>query len=170
MTLNQVTSKLLRQAIELYLDRAYPDGAPSEAVRQRAQLPEGRAGADLLSDPRWERVPGAADAEAAARFNLRLGNNRYPHMKLGVDRVSGSDQFVLVVDTHDKHFAQMVQAGEQAEYRELLEHNARVQHEIERAWTAAGLPTFERFLRSRLTDMAGGRGGRDATTDGGKDS
>ena len=127
MTLSEVTNDLLSQAIAIYLEVAYPESAPSEAVRQRAALPDGKDGTELLADERFERVPPDAAPEGAMRFNLRLGNARYPHMKLGIDRVSNSENFVLVVDTHDRHVAAMVQDGEREAYRELLAHNTRVQ-------------------------------------------
>jgi len=157
VTLEEITSELLSRAVSLYLAVAYADGEPSEAARHRAELPEGRRGADLLGDERFERVPPDVPVGKAERINLRLGNARYPHMKLGVSRVSNSSQYVLVVDAHDKHFAAMVQEGERSQYRDLLNYNARVQQQIERAWTEAGLPTGERYLRSRLTDLSGRR-------------
>lgn len=162
MKLNEVTSELLKQAIDMYLAIAYPQGGWSESVAERARLPEGLRGAALLSDARFERVPAEAPVEAATRFNLRLGNAGYLHMKLGIDRVSDSDEYVLVVDTHDKHFSEMVQEKERQEYRDLLANNQRLHDEIQNAWSAAGLPTFERYLRSRLEGLRGRGGGKKA--------
>ena len=156
MTLDEVTSDILSRAIGIYLRIAYGDGGYSDAVRDRAALPEGRSGDRLLADPRFERVPTDAEVARADRFNLRLGNAGYPHMKLGVDRAGESEQFVLVVDTHDRHVAAMVQEGEREAYQALLDANRRISQEIERAWTEAGLPTFERYLRGRLAASRGG--------------
>ncbi len=157
MKLENVTSELLGEAVAVYLRIAYPEGGLSEAVRERAGLPAGARGAELLGEARFERVPSEAAVEDADRFNLRLGNARYPHMKLGIDRVSKTDEYVLVVDCHDKHFAALVRDGEQSRYCELLDFNRRVQHEVEQAWTEAGLPTFERYLRGRLASYQGSR-------------
>jgi len=151
--LDDFDSKILSRAIKVYLASAYPSGQVSEAVRERADLASSPDGVALLSDQRFERVPAEATVRKAMRFNLRLGNDRYPHMKLGIDRVSGSEDFVLMVDTHDKHFAKMVQQKELAEYRALLDHNDALKQSIERAWTEAGLPTFENYLRSHLADL-----------------
>lgn len=159
MKLDEVTSELLSRAIDIYLAIAYPQGGYSDSVVERARLGQGLRGQPLLGDPRFERLPADVTVAAAQRFNLRLGNALYLHMKLGIDRVSESDQYVLVVDTHDKHFSEMVQEKEREMYRDLLTHNQRVHDEIEKAWGAAGLPTFERYLRSRLEGLRG-RGGR----------
>lgn len=156
VTLSEVTSELLSRAVAIYLEIAYPGSPPSEAVRERAALPDSKAGAELLSEERFERVPADAAPENAMRFNLRLGNARYPHMKLGIDRVSNSESFVLVVDTHDRHVAAMVQDGEREAYQALLAHNTGVQERIEQAWTEAGLPTFEQYLRGRLSGLRKG--------------
>ncbi|HOI56738.1 MAG TPA: hypothetical protein PLP01_15920 [Phycisphaerae bacterium] len=154
MKLDDITSELLSRAVATYLKTAYPHGEPSEAVRRQADLPPGRRGRELLDDERFERIAGGSDPAAVQRFNLRLGNESYPHMKLGVDRVSGTDDFVLVVDTHDKHFAMMVQQNEQDRYKELLQRNDATKQAIERAWTEAGLPTFENYLRGRLAGLS----------------
>ncbi len=157
MRLSDITTELLQVAIGLYLERAYQnsDQIP-ESVRQRAELPPGLAGPALLELDIFERVPADAAPEEAQRFNLRLGNAGYLHMKLGIDRVSGTDEFVLVVDTHDKHFAALVQGGEQDQYRALVDRNAGVKQAIESAWAEADLPTFQGYLRQRLKSMKDG--------------
>jgi len=153
--LDDFDSEILLRAIEVYLASAYPSGEISEAMRRRASMAWSPGGVALLADERFERVPADAAVQEAMRFNLRLGNERYPHMKLGIDRVSGSEHFVLMVDTHDKHFAKMVQQAEQADYKALLDHNDALKRSIERAWTEAGLPTFENYLRHYLAELHG---------------
>jgi hypothetical protein len=150
---DEVSSDLLTEAIAIYLGIAYPEGGVTDVVAERTRLAPGRRGANVLGDERFERVPCGAEVADAQRFNLRLGNARYLHMKLGIDRVSDSDEYVLVVDTHDTHFAEMIQQTEQAEYRQLLDRNQQIRETIEKAWTEAGLPTFEHYLRSRLAGL-----------------
>ena len=41
-------------------------------------------------------------------------------------------------------------------YGRLLEHNRQVREAIEKAWNAAGMPTFESYLRSHLDRLRGG--------------
>ncbi len=151
--LDDLSSEMLSRAVEVYLASAYPSGEVSEVVRRHASVASSPGGLALLAEERFERVPAEAEVQEAMRFNLRLGNERYPHMKLGIDRVSGSEHFVLMVDTHDKHFAKMVQQTEQAEYKALLDHNVALKRLIERAWTDAGLPTFENYLRGHLAEL-----------------
>jgi hypothetical protein len=151
--LDDFDSAILLRAIKVYLESAYPSGEVSEEVRRRASVASSPGGVALLADERFERLPAEAAVEKVMRFNLRLGNERYPHMKLGIDRVSGSEHFVLMVDTHDKHFAKMVQQTEQADYKALLDHNDGLKRSIERAWTDAGLPTFENYLRNHLAEL-----------------
>ena len=55
LELQDYTRQLLSQAIDGFLRLAYPQGQPSEAVRQRASLPEGLEAEALLADERFER-------------------------------------------------------------------------------------------------------------------
>jgi hypothetical protein len=72
-------------------------------------------------------------------------------MKLGLDRVPETEDWVLVADSHDRQLMAVVQAHERAALEALLQHNADLKMRIERRWTEAGLPTFERFIRGRLS-------------------
>jgi hypothetical protein len=178
--LEEMTSEMLGRAIEIYLRLAYAGAAPSELVRERAAIPAGRRGRELVEEARFERVPDATAGaqslnpspgpsghplprergeeeavapkgeELAERYNLRLGNAGYLNMKLGICRVAATEDYVLRVDTHDKMFAVMVQEKENAEYTALVERNRKLQNEIERAWSEAGLATFENYLREKL--------------------
>ena len=153
--LEEMTSAVVGRAIEIYLRLAYAGAEPSETVRQRAAIPAGRGGKELVGEERFERVPAGAAVGEAERYNLRLGNAGYLNMKLGICRVAATEDYVLRVDTHDKMFAVIVQEKENAEYQVLIERNRQLQNEIERAWTEAGLPTFERYLREQLAAQRG---------------
>jgi len=166
--LEELTSEELGRAIEIYLRLAYAGAEPSATVRERAAIPAGRRGRELVEEARFERVEMKREVESqnpspgpggppspkgeglAERYNLRLGNAGYLNMKLGICRVAATDDYVLRVDTHDKMFAAMVQEKENAEYAALIERNRKLQNEIERAWSEAGLATFENYLRGQL--------------------
>jgi hypothetical protein len=153
--LEEITSEMLGRAIEIYLRLAYAGGEPSAVVRGRAAIPAERRGRELVEEERFERVPAGAALGEAERYNLRLGNAGYLNMKLGICRVAATEDYVLRVDTHDKMFAAMVQEKENAEYAALIERNRKLQNEIERAWSEAGLPTFENYLREQLEKVKG---------------
>jgi hypothetical protein len=155
LRLDELTSETLARAVAIYLARAYPEGGMPEAVAARARVPGDLAGEALVERMPFERVPPEAGPRAAQRLNLRLGNSAYAHMKLGLDRVSETDQWIFTVDTHDKHFAALVQSSEQEQYRQLRAWNERVKSEVESAWAAAGLPTFEQYLRGYLDRLHG---------------
>jgi hypothetical protein len=148
---------LLRQAVEIYLDLAYPGRAIPEVVRRRLNWPEGCPADRLLSGPPFERA-GKAPGHRTPIYALRLGNHRYPHMKLQIQPWSNDAGFMLSVNTHDQ-VAGVTLSGPDAEaFRELQVENQRLKETIEQAWDQAGLPTFLRYLRdyieSRRVDLA----------------
>src|SRR3712207_2961060 len=91
---------ILRRAVDLYLPLAYPDGALPEAVRRRLEWAPDVEPATLLTRPPFERASKASGGEAPI-FALRLGNARYPHMKLQVQPWPNDAGFLLSVNTHD---------------------------------------------------------------------
>jgi len=147
--LNALRIDVLQQAIGIYLEWAYADREPPEAVRRRLRWPEGVDAATLLMKPPFERV-ARTDGEAPSVFALRLGNSRYPHMKLQVQTWPNRAGFLLSVNTHDQVLALDPGAADADAFRSLQAENQRLKEAIESAWDAAGLPTFLRYLRDYI--------------------
>jgi len=139
----------LRRAVAIYLACAYPSSAPPDAVRRRLDWPEGEGAVALLSKPPFERAskPGAPPIHA-----LRLGNSRYPHMKLQVQPWPTEAGYMLSVNTHDQVLGLDPASVDTDAFRALQAENARIKEAIELAWDEAGLPTFLRYLRDYLKD------------------
>jgi len=153
-----VPAHILQQAMELYLQAAYPPpvGVPAgvlprvEAVRRLA----GNTEVPLLGESPLERDP----ANTVASYALRLGQPMYPYMKLVLDPtpaapaevgVAGED-FILRVDSHDRHLHAAPGSPDAAWLAAVRASNKELGERIEHAWSAAGLPTFKDFLRRRL--------------------
>ncbi len=164
MRMDALTRDLLDEAARLYVDEAYAGAALPEAVRARLQWPRAEALVDLLAGEPFERDP-EGPPNAWQRVRLRLGGARYPHMKLGLDRVPETDQWVLVVDTHDGLLAEAAGPGERDAVEALVRGNAELKGRIERRWTEAGLPTFSRYVRDHLSERTRARADAAGPTD-----
>jgi len=138
------------EAVRIYLEEAYGSGEPPPRVRERLQWPRGETLADLAAGDAFERTPRGAPPDECTHLRLRLGNPRYPHMKLGLDRVQETGDWVLTVDCHDRMLMEAANESERDLVREVVQCNAEVKGRIERRWTEAGLPTFARYVRRRL--------------------
>ena len=91
----------------------------------------------------------------SVRFALRLGNARYPHMKLQVQPWPNAAGFMLSVNTHDQVLSLDPNSSDAAAFRELQGENQRLKEAIEAAWDQAGLPTFLNYLRRYIEDRTG---------------
>jgi len=152
---------LLRTAVATYLKIAYPSGAIPEVVRRRLVWPEGLVADSILTQPPFERA-GKMPGHHTPIYALRLGNYRYPHMKLQIQPWENDAGFMLSVNTHDQVAGLDVGAADAQAFRELQAENQRLKEAIEQAWDDAGLPTFLRYLReyirSQSRDVADPRG------------
>ena len=136
----------LRKAVELYLSVAYPAGDFPSAVKRRLDWPVGVDAETLLNAPPFERAGRSRDGGSAI-YALRLGNARYPHMKLQIQPWPCPAGFLLSVNTHDQVLAIDPTSIDAESFRALQAENARVKESIETCWDQAGLPTFLRYLR-----------------------
>jgi hypothetical protein len=154
MTWEKPTPAATWQAIDTYLRMAY-DGLPSPAVRSRLDaLREVDECVFYQSNP-FEPIP----KDEPSRFDLRLGNRWYPHMKLVIERAPDRQSYLFRADTHDRHIQPPPGSRDHAAFAELMQKNQSLSSRIEAAWESAGLPTFKSFLRA---DLARRRGARDS--------
>jgi CheY-like chemotaxis protein len=134
MRLEAMTVGQLRRAIAVY----------GELVWGGAMAPVELPGGD--DDPLAPVLPLLADEtlrtgdQATRRFALRLGNPRYPFMKLVLQEYLVEGEFFLGVDTHDRMF-DGASPQEQRELDALRRSNLELKSQVEAAWDAAGLPT-----------------------------
>jgi hypothetical protein len=148
----------LRRGVAIYLDRAYRNSNVPEAVKRRLAWPEEAPAGEVLSHAPFERVQSPEQGESAI-YALRLGNARYPHMKLQVQSWPNAEGYLLSVNTHDQVLAQNPNMRDLEAFRALQAENLKMKEEIEQAWDEAGLPTFLRYLRNYLSQQSPGADG-----------
>lgn len=133
----------------IYLAHAYPNGIVPEAVQQRIAWPDDVDVAELVSRPPFERANRPGEGVPAI-FALRLGNHRYPHMKLQVQPWTTAEGYLLSVNTHDQALSLNMGSQDAEAYNALQAENQRIKELIEAAWQKEGLPTFLSFLRAYI--------------------
>ncbi len=145
--LNGLNLADLRRAVATYLAIAYPSVEPPPGVQQRLNWPADADPVALIAKPPFERgnKPDSPPIHA-----LRLGNHRYPHMKVQIQPWPCAAGYMLSVNTHDQVSGFNPNAPDAEAFRDLQAENARLKERIELAWDEAGLPTFLRYLRDYL--------------------
>jgi hypothetical protein len=141
---------LLWRAVDVYLGLAYPSSEPPEVVRRRLNWDASLDATALLAKPPFERATRPGGGVGPAIFALRLGNYRYPHMKLQIQPWPNAAGFLLSVNTHDQVLAIDPNSPDADAFRALQAENQRLKEAIEAAWDQAGLPTFLRYLREYI--------------------
>jgi CheY-like chemotaxis protein len=135
--LEEVTPAMLREAVAIYMEEAY-GGLPPR--RRLPDLHGLRAIGDAL--PLMEdEARRSGGAVRSRRWVLRLGNSRYPNMKLALEEYLLEGEFVLSVDTHDDAVVLPGDPDEPA-WKELRNWNLSLKRRIEARWKNAGLPTY----------------------------
>jgi len=140
----------IRRAIELYLDGAYGSERPAAAARF---LPPPRFDpATWLMSAFIERDPPSAPFQNVRSFALRIGNRRYPHMKLRLSRPPQEPVYVFSVDCHDGMFKAPPGSADAEALEDLRRRNADIAADIHAAWEKEGLPTERSYLRRKIDE------------------
>lgn len=150
MRLDRLTPAHVRRAVAIYMEHAWPEGAEGTPRVDPAVLEPCETLEELFAC--CETPTGGERGPAAARYTLRLGNHRYPFMKLVVQEYLVDEEYFFSVDTHDglKITPDM---PDFTAWCELRRFNAELKVEIEAAWQVASLPTHG-DLRTLMEDLA----------------
>lgn len=146
----EVARDILERAMAIYLDLVYPGGPPAGVQAKLAAVRALPPGAGVGTDF-FEPAPGLAGGAVA----LRLGQPRYPHMKLILEQCgtgAGASGVMFRVDTHDQHLHAPPGSPDAAWLEQIRTSNRELTDKIEAAWAAAGVPTFKAYLRKQLEE------------------
>ena len=135
MKLGEFTSRVLNRALDLYLAVAWPDRQEAK----RPEIPEDATGADLLVGFTDESKEEAG--KVTHRWVKRLGNERYPHMKLVVEECLIPGEFFISVDTHDE-LELKPDYPDYDKWQALKARNREIKDGIEKRWREEKLPTY----------------------------
>jgi hypothetical protein len=141
----------LHRAVAAYVRLAYEDDPPQH-IRPLMPPPAGDVSAWLMGE-RIERDPPDAPLEQVRSFVLRLGNRRYPHMKIRLTRPAERRPYVLSVDAHDVFLHALAHSPDAARLEDLKRFNARLAQDVMARWDAECLPTERQYMR-RLIEQA----------------
>jgi len=142
------TARQIRQAIERYIEVAYGGQAPD---RIRELLPPDEfVPAEWLMSDSVERDPSGAPLPAVRSFAVRLGNSRYPHMKLRMSLPPRDRVYLFSVDSHDGFLHASAGTEDHAALEALKAYNSSVASMVVAAWEADDLLTERNYLRQKI--------------------
>jgi CheY-like chemotaxis protein len=144
MKLDDLDVSLVRTAVDIYLACAW---GPRAA--ERVPGIDFEACTDIHS--LLKRFRDEMSPTGMRRFSLRLGNPRYPFMKLILQELLVKDSFFFAVDTHDELGIQAA-FPDYGEWLEIKAGNRALKERIERAWCDSHLPTFATLVAQMERD------------------
>ena len=154
ISIHPPTAREIATAVDVFLCLAY-DGSPPESA-ERFHPPADCDPAEWLMSDVTERSPVEEPIEQVRSFAMRIGNSRYPHMKLRLSRPPNDDAFVFTVDAHDAMLKASRDSIDHEELEALKRHNARVAEAIVGEWERAGLLTEHDYLRRKMRQLNDG--------------
>jgi CheY-like chemotaxis protein len=139
MRLEDMTPALVRRAVAIYLEKAWPGKEEPRPKIALADLEDAGTLSELFA--RFDR-PRPSENAVLQRYTLRLGNRRYPFMKFVVQEYLVDEEYFFSVDTHDDLDVRS-DSPDYFAWLELKKFNLDLKREIENAWAREGLPTNE---------------------------
>ena len=137
MRLEDMTPALVRRAVAIYLDTAWPPDQPQRPRITLGDLESASTLPELLA--RFDRAR-PEEGSLLQRYTLRLGNFRYPFMKFVVQEYLVNGEYFFSVDTHDDLDVRPDNPDYDA-WQELKRYNLDLKRRIEGGWAREGLPT-----------------------------
>jgi CheY-like chemotaxis protein len=136
--LEQLTPSHVRRAVDLYMQRAWPDKARANPWFDPGKLEGISTVEELLK--LFTPSSNSEDGPACHRYTLRLGNSKYPFMKFVLQEYLVAHEYFFSVDTHDD-LDIPEGSPDHAAWLDLRAQNMELKQLIEGDWSSGGLPT-----------------------------
>jgi len=153
--LEHMSCRHVRRAVDIYLERAWgaePSGPVSNLIKGVRQCHELDVMFELFEPESSETLGDGSGRGGFRRYTLRLGNVRYPFMKLIVQEYLVNGEFFFSVDTHD-NLEIREDNPDYREWNQLKRRNRELKIAIEAAWDLEGLPTHA-DLQALMEELA----------------
>jgi len=124
--------KSAKLTYKLFIKYAYPNGVPEHIKEKFSGLSKIDTAEDLLNWEGYERE--------GERYNLRIGNHIFPHMKLSF--IFSENGPLYYVDCHDTHFTVPKGSPDYHLLQELRNENRHLKQIIEDAWDEHNIRIF----------------------------
>lgn len=134
MRLESIDVDLIRKAVGTFLEEAWGDLASSHWPGKVDFASADASG--VLSGFSDERRRGCM-----RKYTLRLGNRRYPFMKVVLQELLFRDVFFFSVDTHDELDIKET-TPDYSEWLDIRKFNADLKRRVERRWRDEDVPTL----------------------------
>jgi CheY-like chemotaxis protein len=157
MRLEDLKPEMVRRAVDIYMQHAWPDPGTAKPRFDPRTLEGVESLPELFA--LCESKSSFDEGPLCARYTLRLGNRDYPYMKFVVQEYLVDEEYFFSVDTHDD-IEVPADSPDYEKFQEIRRHNSELKHEIEAAWHHAGLPTHT-DLRELAEGIARLEGGQD---------
>ncbi len=138
MRLEAIDAQLIRKAVQSFLEQAWGDLAESHWPRKLPIDVEDRD--EVIKSFVDERKRGCM-----RKYSLRLGNRRYPFMKMVFQELLFRDSFFFYVDTHDELDISETTPDFQ-EWLAIRNYNAEIKKAVEKRWHEECIPILEDVL------------------------
>src|SRR5262245_43050447 len=145
----RITWELLREAVDAYLQLAYPSAPIPVAVQKRLVWDEQRPVLEALAAAPFENYPAKAPFPCIVHA-LRLGSADYPNLKLEIRPFPCKLGFVFWVNTHDEFVPVNSSLPDAEGWAQVVRRNRGLEKAVERPWAAPRLPTFTSTMQDEL--------------------
>ena len=138
MRLEAIDIPIIEEAICSFLEEAWGDLAKAHWPKK----------IDFSSGDRSRVLEGFVDERkngCMRKYSLRLGNRRYPFMKMIFQELLFRDSFFFCVDTHDELDIKET-TPDYAEWEAIREYNSAVKKAVEQHWRRSRIPTLRDVL------------------------
>lgn len=146
-----ITWEMLRQAVTIYLECAYPGGQIPSVVQKRLVWDEQRPILEALCAPPFESYTAKAPHPCTVHA-LRLGSTDYPNLKLEIRPFPCKQGFMFWVNTHDEFFTISPTMPDAEQWGQIVRRNRELKQAAERGWLSHKLPTFTSTMQDQLSD------------------
>ncbi len=143
MMLNKIKFETLKLCIDIYLNKAFPNGIPEKCFNT---LLINTVNSKTDTESLFKTFKKEEPEQGKVRYTLQLGSEKYPFIKIAFMK-SNKGEYGFLVDRHTEYMKAESDSQYYTQELDIKDYTKDLKKEIEDVWEKAGIPTFREIVR-----------------------
>jgi CheY-like chemotaxis protein len=150
MNIEAITKEIFHNAINSYLKYSYPNGIKTTnfCYENYKKFIDAKTDKEILN--LFDKVitsEGKDESNSRTRYELRLGSEKYPFMKLVLQESFKNNEFGFLIDRHSEYLALYSSSKSYKEENLIKEYTRNLKYKIENEFIKNKLPTYREIVK-----------------------
>ncbi|MBN2546857.1 MAG: response regulator [Spirochaetes bacterium] len=154
MNFKNFTFDIYKNAINIYLENAYPNGIKEKSFcyNNINKFKNAKSLSDILSILE-ESIISYDNSIKKKKYSIQLGSEKYPFLKLVLLEANDQNDYGFLIDRHTEYLALLDLSSSYEEEKKIKDYSRKLKYKIEEEFEKNNIPTYREIIKKETEKL-----------------